>query len=421
MSHRFSFAILVAFALLMLAALGGDVMAAGKSKKPHTLSVSLETITNDAATGDGGNVWGGHQTRIVRTNQGVFAADLTAGNGYKRKQWNLARRTARGTWRVIAQGNAGREPVNLLAAPDGTLYVIGFPRGTAKMWSGKPTRRSIEMSVQTIPGMPQGFWPYVSAGIDAQGNLCALASDGDAPGGLHLACFHPNTETWTTRSYATDYRFGYTYVFPQGDSVSLVNTRDVTWGALGYTQPPNTFDYVFNAFRYWHTDDVGNASLQARDFLEQPPTTEFAAPFLNAQPDAYLDTHGNMHIMYVRNGADTNGVWQFRHRVVDANGTVLHDVLLPEAMGWYNRIFQDANENFYILGSYGKLYPAGADGVTLQTPIDLDLQGHEVEYSGFLISAPRTGTGLSNTLDVVFPSGDEHLWLYFKLDLTQLQ
>lgn len=418
MTHRIHFLLLAACALLLVVASGSSAHAAGKPKKPRTVTVQLETVTDNAATGDGGNAWGGHQTRIVRTQQGVFAAYLVAGKGYTRKQWQLARRTKRGTWRVIARGNAGREPVNLLAAPDGTLYVIGYPRGAGKMWSGKPTRRSIEMTVQNIPGMPRGFWQYNSAGIDPQGNLCAVASEGDKPGALHVSCFNPRTAVWTTRTFETDYRFAYTYVFPDENGVSLVNTRDVTWGALGYTQPPNTFDYVFNAFRYWHTGDVASAELQARDFLEEMPTADYAAPFLNAQPDAYLDTRGRMHILYVRYGATTNGAYQFRHRAIDVDGSVLYDAPLPPEAGWYNRIFQDANENFYILTSSGHLYPAGADGNTLQEPVVLDLQGYEVEYSGFGISVPRTGTALRNTLDVVFPTANETKWLYFKLDLN---
>jgi hypothetical protein len=34
----------------------------------------VELVTDQALVGDGGNSWGGHQTRIVRTKDGIFLA-----------------------------------------------------------------------------------------------------------------------------------------------------------------------------------------------------------------------------------------------------------------------------------------------------------------------------------------------------------
>lgn len=67
----------------------------------------LEVVTNSAATGDGGNSWGGHQTRIVRTQDGVFTAYTVEGGGYFSREWRLAWRQDDGTWPVVAQGVAG--------------------------------------------------------------------------------------------------------------------------------------------------------------------------------------------------------------------------------------------------------------------------------------------------------------------------
>lgn len=61
------------------------------------------------------------------------------------------------------------------------------------------------------------------------------------------------------------------------------------------------------------------------------------------------------------------------------------------------------------------LYPLDENGEQPGEPIRIDLGGHEVEYSGYGLSVPRTGTPLSDTMEVVFPSGDERLWLYFQL------
>jgi hypothetical protein len=45
------------------------------------------------------------------------------------------------------------------------------------------------------------------------------------------------------------------------------------------------------------------------------------------------------------------------------------------------------------------------------------LKGYTVEYSGYGISAPRTGTLPGNVLDVVFPSDNGSKWIYFQLTL----
>jgi hypothetical protein len=83
-----------------LTQLSKDVLS---SRKLH---LNLEIVTDGAATGDGGNSWGGHQTRIVRTQDGVFTAFTVPGNGYTSREWRLAWRKEDGAWSVIAQGGA---------------------------------------------------------------------------------------------------------------------------------------------------------------------------------------------------------------------------------------------------------------------------------------------------------------------------
>jgi hypothetical protein len=393
----------------------------GMVPTPNPLSsLHLEVVTNNAATGDGGNAWGGHQTRIVRTADGVFTAYTTAGGGQFQRTWNLARHQDDGTWQVIAQGNAGREPVNLLASPDGTLHIIGWPNEKGTMWSGIPVGNAIPLTTEAIPNMSQSNWPYGSAGIDSAGDICVLSSvGGETPGGTFLwACYLPSKGKWATQTTYLADRYCYTYVFPNPNGgLAFVSTRDVRWAALGYSQPGGSFDYVFNALGYWRTDDVTKDSLTQLYFLEEKPTDQYPNVNLDAQQDAYIDTQGNMHVIYADQGASTQGNYVSREVILDPNGKVLKDVQLPDDIGGYTRIFQNAGGQFYLLGSSGILYPAGSDGATFGTPIPLDLQGYNVEYSGFGISAPRTGTLPGNILDVVFPSNNGQDWIYFQLAL----
>ena len=207
---------------------------------PWVYQSEVEVITNHAAIGDGGNNWGGHQARIVHTQDGVFTAYTVDGSGPLSRNWKLVQRQINGSWNVVAEGIAGREPVNLLASPDGTLHVIGWPSGVGTIWSGKPDNGTLTMTTEKIPNVASGDWPYSSAGTDENGDLCILSSvGGEAPvGWFKWACYIPSKSEWISQASKLDYRFAYTYVLPKpGGQLSLVSTRDVLWSALGYKQP----------------------------------------------------------------------------------------------------------------------------------------------------------------------------------------
>jgi hypothetical protein len=189
----------------------------------------------------------------------------------------------------------------------------------------------------------------------------------------------------------------------------------VLWEGLGLTQPPGVFAYAYNAIGYWRTDDVTDNSLK-RDYLqEEKPTVIYPNAILNAHEDVYIDTKGQVHILYHIQGASTQGALLSRHAILSPDGKLIYDGLLPGTAGPYSRIFQDQSGKFYILSSSGYIYPMGPDGIFAGTPIKLNLGGYRVEYSGFGLSVPRTGTPLSNVMDVVFPSGNGADWIYFRL------
>jgi len=386
----------------------------------NTLSVYFELVCDSAAVGDGGNAWGGHQCRIVRTQYGVFTAFTTEGGGYLAREWHVAHRTADG-WREIAHGVSGREPVNLLAAPDGSLRVVGWPGGKSTMWTLLPDSAGWRTTQQSINGQLQGDWPYNSAGIDAAGNICILSSEGGQQpgGGFRWSFFQAAQQKWMPRISTLNFRYCYTYVFPCAPAgLSLVSTRDVRWEALGYQKPANASDYVFNAFRYWHTDTVA-APLSIKAFVEEPPTAEFPLVVCNAQKDAYIDTRDRVHVLYTKVGASTRGAAQHRHAIFAASGDTLFDALLPANAGWYTRIFQDADARFFLLGDSGMLYLLADDGFTPLDSIRIDWQGYQIEYSGFGVSVPRTGTPPGEIMDVVFPTHGGKDWVYFALPLAE--
>lgn len=379
----------------------------------------VELITNNA---DSGNAWGGHQSRIVRTQDGIFTAYITSGTGEFSKQWHLVQRQEDGTWTDLAQGNVGGQPVNLLAGPDGTLYLIGWPNGVGTLWTGIPEDGKLEMASSPIPNQAAGNYPYTSAGINAEGVLCILSSTGgeNPVGWFNWSCYHPENGEWITQVNELDFRYCYTYVFPGPDGqLSLISTRDVRWHALGYEQPQDAFDYVFNAYGFWHTENTADASMERVYVLAEEPNEQFPFVYLDAQQDAYLDTQGRMHVIYRIQGPSTNNESVSRHAILSTDGTLIVDLPLPPEAGEFSRIFQDKKERYYLLGSAGFLYPLDQDGIELGEPVQLDFARYDVEYSGFGLSVPRTGTPLSDVLDVVFPTNGGTAWVYFQLDFSE--
>jgi len=373
-------------------------------------------VTMNAAPGDGGNAWGGHQTRIVRNADGVFTVFLVTGTGYNDKHWKLVRLDDNGLWQEIAEGSAGREPANLLTEPDGTLDIVAFPGGVPTLWRGRPTAGT-PFVTEGIPGVEHGFFPYNAAGINDAGRLCAVVTNGGGVGGaLDVAC-RRSTGSWNTRRTDTDFRFAYDYVFPTGKrGVTIVGTRDVVWEALGAEKPEGAFDYAFTAAGVYRTRRIGK-NLTRVDQTEEPVTPGFPNPFLNAQMDAYVDRGGRIHVLYWRRGQSTGGIDQLRHRVVRKSGELVADVPLPD-IGWFQRIFQDERGRFFVVGSGGYIQRLLPDGLTpYGQPVAIDLGGFEVEYSGMALAAPRTGTTRSSIVDIVFPTSNEVGWVYVRLDL----
>ncbi|MDP2916410.1 MAG: hypothetical protein Q8O16_00605, partial [Dehalococcoidia bacterium] len=65
--------------------------------KPFARQTSIEVVTNNAAVF---NPKGGNQTRIVRTQDGVFTAYIVEHNGDFDHEWRLAKRQSDGIWAV---------------------------------------------------------------------------------------------------------------------------------------------------------------------------------------------------------------------------------------------------------------------------------------------------------------------------------
>ena len=112
--------------------------ASGTAVPSPTSAIALERLelVSDATSvgGDGGNAWGGHQTRLVRTSCGLFTAYTVPGTDSFQHEWRLVQQTDDG-WQIIAKGPSGRDPVNLLQGSDETIYLVAWPEGLPVIWA----------------------------------------------------------------------------------------------------------------------------------------------------------------------------------------------------------------------------------------------------------------------------------------------
>jgi hypothetical protein len=382
-----------------------------RTAAPTPITPVLEVVAENA------NAWGPHIPKIVRTMVGVFAVYETAGVDEFHNQWHLAWRQSDGTWPVIAQGEAGGEEPNLLASPDGTLHIIAWPERNATMWSGKPEKSQIDLVVEDVPVLEEHGSAYNASGIDSAGNICVVASSGGPPSRFNWSCLRRDENQWRGGNLILDYRYCYSYVFPQPDgSLELVSTRDVLWKELGYKWPPGRFEFVYNKFTFWSMDDFRTGEFKEVYSQEVLPTEQYPYVSLNAEYESYLDTSGNMHIFYTEDGERTAGWGQYLQVVVSPLGELLAASRLPDEFENFNRLIEDTKGNFFVLSSAGYLLPAGADGITYATPITIDLQSYKVVNPGIAVASPRGGTPISDTVDAIFPDG-EGRWVYFQFPL----
>jgi hypothetical protein len=379
----------------------------------------LEPVTTNAlVNNDADNQWGGHKLRIIRmSDDDIYTAYSTAtAGGALHNQWNLAKRTANGTWSVVATGMAGREPVNLLRGPRDQIYLVSWDGGLPSLTTSTD---GVHFSTQAIPGSwPRSDWPYSGAAIAPNGDIYVLQSDwAEKPGKLYVGYQTAADCQWHFTTIATDYRYCYDYLFPTADGrLQVLGVRDVQWATLGWTQPADGFSYTFNGLRQFRTTDISSQPFS--NTLVAVDNQTAALEDANTPPrDVYVDASGIVHITYLREGADTSGSYVAHVATVDSSGTVLKDVAVPGGAN-QPRLYQSpTDERFYVISNQGQVYPAGADGTQYGSPVTLDLQGYHIYGpNGVFLAAPRGGTPQSNIVDGVFATSSGG-WVYIRIQL----
>jgi hypothetical protein len=385
---------------------------------------ALQTITTGARNTARGNDWGGHQPRLTRTANGLFVVYPVTGG------FSIARQQTNGSWTVVATATADDMPPSLVAQPDGTLHIFSIISGVGTLWSGLPSGNTLTLTPETIPNFPTSSDNFYAAmGIDASGNLAVVGPyETTAPSGYNWA-YRTAAGTWTHGHAVIPYRCCYSYVFPVGGNIAIVDTTDVEWADHGYSVPAGHWsDYVFNELHY-NLINVGTGAITVLYNYTEEPTVGFPQPYIGVA-DAYLDATGYMHVIYMlQDCASTAGVRTTLHLCLSAAGVVQYNTGLSLATGlFYGRIVQHGDGHFYLLvwsglnssGTTSILYDLGLDGNQTPTPVaTMNLATNNLGYSGFFVSVQRGGGFLTNTIDAAFPTGDFASLLYIEAIITQ--
>ncbi len=391
---------------------------------------------NAGSTDDGGNEWGYHKNRIVRTSDGnLYTVIQAPGTDDLHKEWQLFKRMGDNDWQKINSGVAGREPVNLLAGPQNELYIIGWPGGHPMMWTS--TNGGATFTSQDIPGTwVTNDWPYSAASITPSGDIYLVQTVGgtgnccSAPGYFYWAYYKQSTGQWcSTKVTQYDYRDTYAFLLPtDSGQLTIVGAKTGNWANFGYTQPPAAggFNYVYKAVREWNTSNVDTTPLTDSMIKEVSQTS---GDYINAfQNDAYRDMSGRIHTLYTYRDAstgataDSTGTYTGYQAVADQNGTLVKNVPLT---GIYfpntARMIQDTTGGYWIItaGNNNTLEVAqadAADGTSLNPYVTIPLGGYNSDGVTF-IAAPRNGSALQDFVDGVVPINNGAGWLYYRLRL----
>lgn len=386
---------------------------------------------------------GGTQSRICHTSHGAYASFL-AEDKEGGTVFHLVRiregsasllhsvttpLTGANSVHVLSDA---QENVHVLAA--GVVSVEGRERASLCIHHLDRETGTVTHHCAEIPFGHGTSFGYSSAGIDlAQRRIYAVYSGGDAPGYFAWFTFDLATMAWLPRPVVIDlqYRHCYNYCFADGrGGMIILSERDIKNATAGIT-PADTnrkidANYVWDELRLflirdltlpaYTTVDVENAVYDKKAGLY--PNVQN-----NSQGDAYMDTQGHLHVLYMSD--DNNGVAGsfLRHAAYDRRFACVHNERLGFQGAHAMRMAQATCGRHYIIAmpyretARVRIWGATDDqglGYTLAGEKQFDT-GLTPTYAGLAVSCPRNGSVRDDVIDCLFPV--DHNYYYFSVTL----
>lgn len=384
---------------------------------PIVTDVAL--MGEDGMIGNRGNNWGGHQVRHVLHRDGtervVYVGGAPEG---RRRSWHLMKRAPNGDWMEESAGQTDHEVFLLRDPSTDTAHLLAFPLGVPTVYA------SPMFKPQTIPGWAKETYPYISAGIGADGTLIVKSYSDQLIGHqytrdteMQYVSGRFRNGAWAFRPPVKKYvgdRYTYDYVLPGAfgnpEEFADVGIRNLAKNVAGV--PDNKDAYVWDGVRQFKTAVSSADALSYQDLI--PKRTRLGkatskATFMYAQ-DVFADSKGRLLSLHSVSDDGKPGVTHFT--VSDAAGNRLQQTTLP--IGGNIRIYEDAKHRLWLLrmlagtGEHASALLfrlAEKDGAfSLQSSTDVSKIFPDGYSGGATIAAPRGGNPIGDTIVGSYPS-----------------
>jgi hypothetical protein len=438
------------------------------TRRPKIMMQSLVTSSADGNSSDGGNGWGPHKLRIVRSSNGKLFSVYPSGPDTVNKTYSLMESTNGGSsWSRINDGltingsvdDGGRETPLLLISPSDVVYLIGWAGGVPTLVN-EGVNGAGPYSATPIPGSWQAGdnWPYAGAAIDSSGNLYVQENTASSTGGTSEDSGYLANLAWTTGGTGNftwhfarlpavpgaDYRSAYSFELPDNKGgLDVVATNDVSCANTSFTgntsisnpayttQSTSSYGFIQDRVYDWHTANLNASGGPAWTIARVSQNTRATGGSDCASSgivqndyaqDAYRDTYGNVHVMYAFKPGYVG-----HHAVLgDSGGTwkTLKDVTLPSGYCANEaRVTQDSTGRFYVISHCGNnslyVWPADTiDGTTVGSLSTLTLTNAITGWDYF--AAPSGGTPTNrNYLDMVDPTNSATGLAYARIQFAK--
>jgi len=410
--------------------------AAGSIVVSYNLSEVLKMPTTERG------VWGGQQSRIARQGDDLYVIYGIHSDAYGWNDWaggenefNLYRYSAaRNDWTYFYTLRSYEIP-GLHAADDGNVYAAYVhARGLGVLEYNPATDRITlrDSGVHWPAYHERHHWSYMSTGI-TEGRYIWFQGNGNLnsrgrPGGMAFYRYDTIARTFDIGAnprYLVDYRHCYNYVLDDGDGgLFLAGGRDIFWDASEWKQPPDTFDAIFDEVNFWHYKDDVLSDIHRVDKAMQGANCPVPNMHMGSAGDAYLDSEGNLHILYFKICESNKGRPQQWYAVYKDGVELRKECLIDDGMQYSLRFVEDTEEQLHLIA-----LPYNANIIRLYK-VDKQFEMSEpkliqvkddnsfgLQYAGMSATVPRSGSEPADFVDVIYPNFDRSNWIYFRLQL----
>ena len=401
--------------------------------------------------------WGGHQPRIVRTDDGVYLAVMAKEINGDLREFRVYKIDG-STPILIGKETTTGVAISFVAGLDGSLYVLGLDMpspntngvvgyGVATAWkyaAGADSYTASEKIQYNGPDLKNNI-NYEGVTVTEDGNIVMVISyvDNSAAYNSKLLWLTLDAEAkiWgQVHSAPVEYSELYMYVLPKaGDQISVFSNVGGPFSLLGYEAPPG-FTYLWHNMTLWDVPDANGNTLTEIKRYEATHSPENVSPMVQASSfgDAYVDSFGYTHLLFNENNLLGIGSHpdQMRYAIYNPDNILVAESIIfdgahsarfaeaPDGMLYILKMTSETNKLEVYAVNDARLASASIEKVFTQRITDANGAPCISTYSGLSVTSPRAGSLNEFYVDVAVPviiagSGATvaNDWVTFRLNL----